>query len=372
MAGPDEYYTCSMDPQVIENKAGNCPICHMKLIKVKRNNLKAGQIKLSTQQIKLGNITYDTIRIGVLSKEVTLTGKVTIDQNFSDAISARVQGRIEKLNLKNVGDYISKGQLLYEIYSEDLNAAQQEYILFFQNNRNEEGFAEAAKNKLLLYGMSELQINHLNVSNEVLQYVPIYASKEGFVTEISIAEGNYVSTGTTLFLLASLNSLWVEAQVYLPYLSYFKTGSEASFTFPTASDRSFSGKVIFIDPQVQSPQRFILARFQIANPSKQLMPGMLANITLQTEMKKSLTLPIDAIIQDSNGSNVWLFNKDGLFENRMITTGIQNSQQIEIIGGLKEGDVVVVTGAYLLNSEYIFKKGANLMEGHKDMTGMEM
>src|SRR4051812_16959370 len=90
MAGPDEYYTCSMDPQVIENKAGNCPICHMKLIKVKKNNLKVGQIKLSTQQIKLANITFDTLRVHELAKEITLTGKVTLDQNLADAISARV------------------------------------------------------------------------------------------------------------------------------------------------------------------------------------------------------------------------------------------------------------------------------------------
>ena len=118
MAGPDEYFTCSMDPQVIENKAGNCPICHMKLIKVKKNSLELGQIKLSAQQNKLGNITFDTIQMKVLAKEVTLTGKVTVDQNLSDAISARVEGRIEKLLVKNVGDYISKGQLLYEMLIE--------------------------------------------------------------------------------------------------------------------------------------------------------------------------------------------------------------------------------------------------------------
>lgn len=372
MAGPDEYFTCSMDPQVIENKAGNCPICHMKLIKVKKNSLEPGQIKLSAQQIKLGNITFDTIQMKVLAKEVTLTGKVTVDQNLSDAISARVEGRIEKLLVKNVGDYISKGQLLYEIYSEDLNAAQHEYILSIQNGGNSNRFTEAAKNKLLLYGMSESQINQLNSTNQVMQTVPVYALTEGFVSEIFFSEGNYVSTGTTLFLLSSFKSLWVEAQVYLPYLSYLKTGTEANFTFPSVSGKTISGKVIFIDPQVQSPERFILARFQINNPSEQIKPGMLANITLQTEVKKSLVLPLEAIIQDSKGANVWLLNKEGVFENKMVAIGIQNSRQIEIVDGLREGDIVVVTGAYLLNSEYIFKKGANPMEGHPDMPGMKM
>lgn len=372
MAGPDEYYTCSMDPQVIENKAGNCPVCHMKLIKVKKNSLKAGQIKLSEQQIKLANITFDTLRMQELAKEITLTGKIAVDQNLSDAISARVQGRIERLAVKNVGDYVSQGQLLYEIYSEDLNAAQQEFLLAIQNSVSSESFTISAKNKLLLYGMSESQINQLKVSRQILQSIPVYAVREGFVSEITVAEGNYVSAGTTLFRFASLSSLWVEAQVYLPYLSYLKTGTEARLSIPAAGENSFLGKLIFIDPQLQSTERFVLARFQITNPSEQIKPGMMVNITLQIEKKITLSLPVDAIIQDSKGANVWVRSKDGLFENKMITIGLQNSRMIEITGGLNNGDIVVVTGAYLLNSEYVFKKGANPMESHGDMPGMKM
>jgi len=353
----DEYYTCSMDPQVIENKDGMCPICHMKLIKVKNNNLKPGQIKLSEQQIKLANITFDTLRIHELSKEITLTGKVTIDQNFSDAISSRVQGRIEKLAVKNIGDFISKGQLLYEIYSEDLNAAQQEFILSNENKRSTQ-FFNAAKNKLLLLGFSEIQINQIIQSKNVIESVPVFSKSDGFLSEISISEGSYVSTGSTLFRISSLKSLWVEAQVYLPYLSYISVGTEANFFIPAASEKSVDGKVIFIDPQVQSPERFVLARFQITNPTQEIKPGMLADITVKTETKKSFALPIDAIIRDSKGANVWIRNSDGVFENKMITIGMQNSKQAEITGGLSAGDVVVISGAYLLNSEYVFKKGA--------------
>lgn len=371
MASDDEYYTCSMDPQVIENKAGNCPICHMKLIKVKKNNLKAGQIQLSKQQIKLANITVDTLQQHVLAKEIILTGKITVDQNLSTAISARVPGRIEKLFVKNVGDYISKGQLLYEIYSEDLNAVQQEYILALQSN-SADGFLEAAKNKLLLYGMSETQINQIRISKNVTQTITVYANTEGYVSEISATEGSYVSEGATIFRITSQNALWVEAQVYLPYLPYLKIGTEATFLIPAANEKFFTGKVIFIDPQVQSPERFVLARFQITNPSLQVKPGMMANITLQTEKKTALSIPLEAIIQNSNGANVWVLNRDGKFENKMVTTGMQNSKQIEIVNGLTEGELVVVTGAYLLNSEYVFKRGANPMEGHKDMPGMKM
>ncbi len=363
MAGEDEYYTCSMDPQVIENKEGICPICHMELIMVKKNNLKSGQIQLSKQQIKLANISYDTLREHILAKEITLTGRVTVDQNLADAISARVNGRIEKLLVKNVGDYINQGQLLYEIYSEDLNNAQQEYIISLQSNSPLIGLGTASKNKLLLYGMSEAQINKIKISKEVMQTVPVFATTGGYVSEISIVEGNYVSIGNTLFRLASLNSLWVEAQLYLPYLQYIEQGTEANFSIEAASEKLFTGKVIFIDPQVQSPERYVLARFKITNPSQQIKPGMLANISLQTEKKTALALPIDAIIQDSKGANVWVRNSNGIFENKMVNLGMQNSQMVEIVSGIKEGEVIVITGAYLLNSEYVFKRGANPMEG---------
>lgn len=364
MAGADEYYTCSMDPQVIENKAGNCPICHMKLIKVKRNNLQAGQLKLSEQQIKLGAIEFDTVRMHDIAKEIVLTGKVAVDQNLTNSISSKVQGRIEKLEVRNAGDYVRKGQILYEIYSEELSATQHEFLLSTQQPSLSDNFSEAAKNKLLLYGLSETQISQLRKTKKIFQRVPVYSSYDGFVSEISVSEGSYVSTGTTLFRITSLNSLWVEAQVFLPYLSFIKVGTEALIAIPAVAGEPFIGKVIFLDPQIQTSNRYILARLEFTTPNQNLKPGMLANVIIQTDKKKSLALPINAIIQDSKGSNVWVRNSDGVFENRMVTVGMQNSREIEILEGLNENDVVVVQGAYLLNSEYVFKKGANPMEGH--------
>lgn len=365
LAGSNEYYTCSMDPQVIENKEGICPICHMELIKVQKNNLHTGQIQLSKQQIKLANISYDTLRIQELAKEITLTGKVTVDQNLASAISARVNGRIEKLAIKNVGDYITKGQFIYEIYSEDLNNAQEEYLLSLQANGLINGLGNLSKNKLLLFGMTEAQISRLKISKEVSPIVSIYAPSSGYVSEISVAEGNYVSEGSTLFRLATLNSLWVETQVYLPYMQYISLGTDANFLIEAAGENLFSGKVIFIDPQVQSPERYILARFKITNPSQQIKPGMLANISLMTEKKMAYALPLNSICQDSKGANVWVRKSNGIFENRMVTVGMQNSRLVEIASGLVKGDIVVVTGAYLLNSEYIFKRGANPMDEMK-------
>ncbi len=379
MAKPDEYYTCSMDPQVIENKAGNCPICHMKLIKVKKNNLKLGQIKLSNQQIKLANISFDTLQAHTIDKEIILTGKITADQNLAEAISTTVQGRVEKLVVKNAGEYIHKGQMLYELYSEELIEVQQEYLLAILKengssleNNSSVKFVEAAKNKLLLYGLNENQIRQIKISNQFMPTIPFYSKKEGFVSEINVTEGNIVAKGTTMFQLNSLNSLWIEAQVYIPFLPYIKVGTESIFAIPTSGQNNYHAKVIFIDPQVQTPERFLLVRFKIANPGLEIKPGMLVNIKLKTEKIKSLALPVESIIQDSRGPNVWVYINDGVFENRMVTIGMQNGRLIEIKDGLTKGDVVVIKGAYLLNSEYVFKKGANPMQSHQDMPGMKM
>lgn len=361
-AGSDEYYTCSMDPQVISAHDGMCPICHMKLIKVKKNQLGSGQIQLSKQQIKLANITYDTARIQEMTKDITLTGKVTVDQNRVSAISARVQGRIEKLYVKTVGDYLHAGDILYTIYSEELIAAQSEYITALSKPETMQRFVEAASRKLTLLGMDEQLLRKLKETKQVLIQVPVYSGSEGFITEIPVTEGGYVTTGTTVLRLASLASLWVEAQVYLPYLAYLKEGTEADFFIPSAGETPFKGQVIFIDPQVQSPNRYVLARFRMVSPSAEIKPGMMAHIILQTEKKNALVLPLDAILQNSHGANVWIRKGGGIFENRGVETGMQNNRQIEITRGLEAGEVAVITGTYLLNSEYVFKRGSNPAE----------
>lgn len=247
-----------------------------------------------------------------------------------------------------------------------------EYLRALSSGGPENQFGAAAKNKLLLYGMSESQINALKISNQILQYVPVFSTIQGYISDISVSEGNYVSEGAALFQVTSLHSLWVEAQVYLPYLSYITIGTEANISIPAVGQQLFHGKVIFIEPQVKSPERFVLVRFQISNASQLIKPGMLAYVILRTERKKALVISSEAIIQNSNGTHVWLRDKGGVFVNKMIKVGLRNNRLVEIIDGLKGGDVVVISGAYLLNSEYIFKKGSQPMQGHMEMPGMKM
>ena len=130
LLNPDVFYTCSMHPQIMQDKPGNCPICGMKLIPVeKKKGADADAIMLSDQQIQLGNIQVDTVGKGIIGDETILPATLNIDETKSTTVNARISGRIDRLYFKNQGDYISKGQKLYDLYSEELNNAKQEYIL---------------------------------------------------------------------------------------------------------------------------------------------------------------------------------------------------------------------------------------------------
>ncbi len=166
---PGTFYTCSMHPQIMEPHPGNCPICGMALIAVQKNDSsKTDEIKLSDQQIQLGNIKVDTIGKGVIGNETVLNATLNFDQQKLVSISSRVMGRVDRLYYKSIGDYIKKGAPLLEVYSEALNNAKQEYLLAVERRNlldnsliNFDQVIQSAKTKLLLWGMSESQVNAL-------------------------------------------------------------------------------------------------------------------------------------------------------------------------------------------------------------------
>ncbi|MBS1904708.1 MAG: efflux RND transporter periplasmic adaptor subunit [Bacteroidetes bacterium] len=359
---PDEYYTCSMDPQVTEYHAGRCPICHMEMIKVKKHQLKAGEIRLSTQQQQLANIKLETIGLQPTATELTLEGTVTIDQERASAISSRVAGRITRLAVRSGAEPVARGAVLYSIYSEELNAAQAEYLAASRRSASGD-VAAAAKQRLRLYGMSDEMIAEIARSGKIMNEVPFTATSSGYVTGATVSEGDYVSEGSTLFELADLGSLWVEAQVPVAFLTGLHEGDEATFTIPGSQLPEQRGSVIFIQPHLQQNEHYVSVRFRLDHPPTDLRPGMLANISLRKEPHIALTLPHGAVEQDSHGASVWVLRSDGVFEIKMVTLGIENPNGVEITSGLSDGDKVVISGAYLLTSEYTFKNGASPMAG---------
>lgn len=370
----DVYYTCSMDPQVIEHKPGKCPICKMDLTPVKKSNgEKKDEIQLSEQQIQLGNIQTDTIRSGTIGDQLVLTASLNFDQMKTSSVSSRVMGRVENLYFKNLGDYVKKGAALYDLYSEELNNAKQEYILALDRKKtfaaetaiDFDQLLQSAKNKLLLWGLSEAQINELAKNKKTSALTTFYSTASGYITTLDIREGDYVMEGGTIVKLADLSTLWVETQVYTSQLAEIDLNGTATVQLPDMEGKEIKGRIEFVNPEINPDTRINLIRVSIPNTGNQLKPGMPAYVLLKSSQRKTLALPINAVIRDGKGATVWIQTNSKTYKSVMVETGLESDDRIEIKSGLNVGDVVVITGAYLLQSEYIFKKGANPMEGMK-------
>ncbi|MEO6328495.1 MAG: efflux RND transporter periplasmic adaptor subunit [Ginsengibacter sp.] len=367
------FYTCSMHPQIMEPHPGKCPVCEMKLIAVQKNDMsQPDEIKLSDQQVQLGNIQVDTIGKGIIGNETVLNATLNFDQQKLVSVSSRVMGRVDKLYYKNIGDYVKKGAPLVEVYSEQLNNAKQEYLLSLERRNvldnsliNFDQVIQSAKTKLLLWGLTESQVNALAKSKQLSLTTTVYSKESGYITAIDVQEGDYVSEGGSIVQLADLSTLWAEAQVYTSQSAQLNTNGLVTVQIQDMPGKELHGKIQFVNPEINTDQRLNLIRVQIPNEDNQLKPGMAAYVVVKGRRSNVLSLPIDAVLRDEKGSSVWVMTGKNTFKNKMVTVGSESNDRIEIAYGLKEGEAVVTSGAYLLNSEYVFKRGASPMAGMK-------
>ena len=370
----NEFYTCSMDPQVMEKKPGKCPICKMNLTKVfvNKNKNEIG-ISLSKEQLQLGNIQTMIVKDTAIFGTKILNGKLVVDENRISSINSRVGGRIEKLYIKNPGESITVGMKLYDIYSEELISAQKEYLMTLEKvykfpdaTLDYNALLEGLKNKLILWGLTEFQIKNLGKINATYDHLfSIYSKQEGIISNVAVTEGDYVMEGAMIFEISDLKNIWVEAQLYPAEIGELKGGDPVEIRMDAFPDKIFKSNINFATPQLQAQSKVNIVRAEIPNLNNSLKPGMHAVVSLNNKARGSIAIPIVAVIQDSQGAIVWIKNKNGKFENRKVVTGIESNDLIEIRSGIFAGDEVVVSGVYLLNSEYYFKNGSQIISDHE-------
>ena len=376
-AGHDSgtYYTCPMHPTVKSNSPGSCPVCNMSLIKVeKQNNEHAQQagnfITIEKKQQQLAGIKTDTVKFQNIFSSSTILGTVAIDEEQVTTISSRVKGRLDKLYIKTSGEYIRKGNPVYAIYSEQLFADEKEFLALSENkiNSNAENkllndMLSASKNKLLLWGLSEKQIEELEKNKSASPQIVFYAQTEGYVTEILVKEGAYVEEGTLLIKLTALNQVWIDAQVYSNEIEKISGSNSFQVFSETYPDEIYTGRLVFSNPSVENGRKVQLLRLKVDNSKNKLIPGMMVYVSPKQNSKPVLAVPKSAVLLEKM-KTVWVLAHNNTFEQRMVETGAENKFWIEILSGLKEGETVVTEGAYLISSEFILKSGAGQRHDH--------
>jgi Cu(I)/Ag(I) efflux system membrane fusion protein len=307
-----------------------------------------------------------------IGDKIYLTATLNINQHKTTAVSSRVMGRIEKLYFKNIGDYVKQGDKLFDIYSEDLNNVKQEYLLALQQQSQVNSstidytqLLQSAKNKLLLWGLTENQIKELAATKQATPLTTFNSPVSGTITTLDLKEGDYAMEGGTIVRLADLSTLWAEAQVYTSQLAQLDQKGNVLVQIPDMPGKAFSGKIEYANPEINPTTRIDLIRVTIPNIGMKLKPGMPAYVIISSTKHHSVTLPIDAVLRDGKSATVWVRTNHDSFVSRMVQTGLETDDRIEIVSGLKPGDMVVISGAYLLNSEYKFKKGSSPMAGMK-------
>jgi Cu(I)/Ag(I) efflux system membrane fusion protein len=361
-------YTCPMHPQVVTAVQGQCPICGMNLVVRRKGDASNNDLMLNERQIRLANITTQKVLMQSLGETVNVNARLVVNDELTKIISSRAAGRVEKLFVKENGSAIQQGDPLYNLNSEELIALQRTYLLAKQqfemlgaSEKRYEVFLNASKNKLLLYGFTEKQIEELNDIDDIQRHVTFYAPSSGIISELAIVEGQYIAEGSRLFKIDDISHLWLEAEVYPSEISFVKIGGKVK---ANVGYNTTEATIIFMSPQYRSNSQVTIVRAEIDNNALRLKPGMQAHVLITNASEQALAIPVDAVIRDGQVTHVYVQKGKNTFRPQMVKTGVAYFNKVEIAQGLSEGDTVVVSGAYLLYSEMVLKKGNNLMSAH--------
>lgn len=376
-------YTCAMHPFIIKDKPGTCPICGMQLIKkVEGTQASAqeqkmlGHVSLSPTQAVMANVATVAADYAPLSKEINAVGIVQYDQSKQAKVTAWVAGRIDKLNVNTVGAYVSKGKAVAELYSPDLVAAQQEYLLALKSreqfqkssiqaiSQGGEGLVGSARQRLKLLGVRDEQIAGLERAGHPNIKLPIYTPISGVVIEKIVQEGQYVNMGDPLFSVADLSDVWVEVEVYENEFSFVKMGQRVEIMSQSYPGKTFSGRVSFIYPFLDPKTRTVKVRVQLANPGLKLKPDMFVNARIMAPMGNTLVVPATALMDTGKRQVVWVESQPGMFEPRDVQVGARVGDQVQILSGIRRGDKVAASGGYLIDSESQLSGGSGAHAGH--------
>ncbi len=361
-----EYYTCPMHPTVRSDRPGACPVCGMAL--VKKSSLLQGApadtaavsgVTLSPTQRVIANISTAAAQRRTLTRELHAVGVVTIAEPLQATVAARFRGRIEKLHVNFTGQRVRRGEPLFDLYSPDLISAEREFLLGLEaagttasGDNFQARLLQSTRDRLKgHFGLTDGQIAVIERDRQLQHSVSFHSPLAGTVLEKGVQEGDFVDEGMVLYKLADLSKVWVILEIYEQDVRFIRRGMLVSVSTDAYPEEIFHGHVTFIDPVLNPESRTVRVRVENANPLGKLKPNMYVHGTAKVTVPDAVVVPTAAVLVTGRRSVVWVEIRTNVFEPRAVTTGAAGDSFTQILSGLQPGELVAVTGGFLIDSE---------------------
>jgi len=330
-----------------------------------------GDFSLDSRRRQLIGVRTTTVARATTSSPIRAVGVVKADETRLTDVNVKVEGWIRDLRVDFTGQPVAKGQVLFTLFSPDLLATEREYVLALKN-RDEvrasivpeargraDSLVAAARQRLLQWDLPDDQIARLEQTLEPETNVPFRSPVDGFVLEKMAVAGMHVTAGQTLYRIANLGVVWIEADAYEHDLPAIRIGATARVTLDAYPADHLTARVVFLSPALQPETRTAKVRFEVPNPRGRLKPGMYANVEIGTSPSSALVVPVDALLDSGREQLVFVAGEDGTFTPRRVQVGARRQDVVEIVAGVKEGDQVASSAAFFLDSESQLRAGVS-------------
>ncbi len=350
-----KYWQAPMDPNFIADKPGKSPM-GMDLIPVYEDEAaesSSGAVAIDPVIIQSMGVRVERAQRQTIYRHIRTIGEIEVGEDKISVVNLRFSGWVEKIYADRTGDPVEKGGKLFDIYSPELVAAQEDYLLALRTQGRESELARSVRRKLGLWNLSSSDIEAMAKSGKSRRVMPVRAPRSGFILQKSVVEGARIQAGKDLYHIGDLSRIWVTAEVYEYDAPWVEVGQPAQMELTHYQGKVIEGSVGYVYPTLSKTSRTLTVRLEFDNPGYRLKPGMFATVYIQFRKKDdALGIPSEAILHSGRRKIVFVAKEEGKFEPHEVTTGLVGDRHVtEVISGLSEGDLVVASGQFLIDSE---------------------
>ena len=357
------YWVAPMDPNYRRDEPGKSPM-GMDLVPVYADEVdgRPGVVRIDPVVVANLGVRTAIVERGSLPRRIETVGYIDYNEDFVQHVHTRVEGWVEKLAVTASGDPVTSGQLLFELYSPTLVNAQQEYLTALRSGNAT--LKAASEERLSSLGMSDGDIARLEKERSVRQRVNIYANADGFVTHLGIREGMFVTPVTEIMTVASLDTVWLLAEVFERQSAWVEVGQRATVELDYLPGRTWEGVVDYIHPELEQQTRTLRVRLRFDNAEGLLRPNMFARVVIEgTPVRNVVHVPRESVIRGESVDRVVIDLGDGRFKSQPVRLGLESGDRIAIRRGLSGGERIVTSAQFLIDSESNIESALSRMAG---------